>query len=108
MEEPNPLSSAEKKELRGIAQGLKPQVHIGRQGLTEAVVGEIEMVLTKNGLIKIRFHVARDEIKRLCTEIPEKTGSEYVGGLGKVGIFFREMPMRESGEVGSGHDLGLP
>ena len=92
MDEPKPLSSAEKKELRGIAQRLKPHVHIGKQGLTETVLGEIEMALTKNGLIKIRFDSDREGIKTLCAEIPQKTGSEYVGGVGKVGVFFRDMP----------------
>ncbi|MEM8867426.1 MAG: YhbY family RNA-binding protein [Verrucomicrobiota bacterium] len=90
--EPTPLSSAEKKELRGIAQRLKPHVHIGKHGLAESVIAEIEMALTKNGLIKIRFEADRQAIKEASTQIPEKTGCEYVGGIGKVGIFFREMP----------------
>lgn len=92
MEESTPLTSAEKKELRGIAQRLKPHVHVGRQGLSESVLSEIEMALTKNGLIKIRFDADREGIKALNVEIPEKTGSQYVGGIGKVGIFFRDMP----------------
>lgn len=91
MEEPTPLSSAEKKELRGIAQRLKPQVRVGRQGLTETVLGEIETALTGNGLIKIRFEGERDAVRSYCEEIPKKTGSEYIGGVGRTGIFFREM-----------------
>lgn len=93
MDEPKPLSAAEKKELRGIAQRLKPHVHIGKNGLTETVVGEIEMALTKNGLIKIRFDADRTWIKQYCQEITEKVvGCQYVGGVGKVGVFFRDMP----------------
>ncbi|MFP4069949.1 MAG: YhbY family RNA-binding protein, partial [Opitutales bacterium] len=30
---PTPLTSAEKKELRGMAQRLKPHVHVGKNGL---------------------------------------------------------------------------
>ena len=91
MEKSAPLSSAEKKELRGIAQRLKPQVRVGKQGLSDAVLGEIETALVGNGLIKIRFEVDRDAMNQYCREIPEKTSSEYVGGVGRVGIFFREM-----------------
>jgi RNA-binding protein len=91
MEEAKPLSSAEKKELRGIAQRLKPQVRVGKQGLSESVLSEIETALTGNGLVKIRFESGRDAMSEYCTEIPEKTGSEYIGGVGRVGIFFREM-----------------
>ena len=95
MEKPKELSSAEKKELRGIAQRLKPHLQIGKNGLSEPVLGEIEMALNKNGLIKIRFETDRKNIGYLCSEITEKTASDYVGGVGKVGIFFRDMPADE-------------
>lgn len=90
--EKEPLTSAEKKELRGIGQRLKPHIHIGKQGLSETVAAEIETALLKNGLIKIRFEGDRAAIKNYCSEIPEKLGCEYVGGVGKTGIFFRDMP----------------
>ena len=92
MEDRTPLTSAEKKELRGIGQKLKPHVHIGKQGLTETVIKEIETALLKNGLIKIRFESERTVMAQHSSEIPTKLGGEYVGGVGKIGIFFREMP----------------
>ena len=64
--ENEPLTSAEKKELRGIGQRLKPHLHIGKQGLSETVLAEIEVALTKNGLIKIRFEAERAAMHRKC------------------------------------------
>lgn len=95
-----PLTSAEKKELRGIAQRLKAHVHIGKQGLGETVLKEIDVALTKNGLIKVRYVKARKESDQEAIEdwnqkIPEKLNCEYVGGVGNTGIFFREMPEGE-------------
>ena len=87
-----PLTSAEKKELRGISQRLKPHVHIGKQGLSETVLAELETALVKNGLIKIRFEADRTTIKDYCATIPAKLDCEYIGGVGKTGIFFRDMP----------------
>ena len=87
-----PLTSAEKKELRGIGQRLKPHVHIGKHGLTDNVKGEINTALLKNGLIKIRFEADRASIKEYRTEIAQKAACEYVGGVGKTAVFFREMP----------------
>ena len=87
-----PLTSAEKKELRGIGQRLKPHVHIGKHGLTDNVNGEIDTALLKNGLIKIRFEADRASIKDYCEEIAQKADCEYVGAVGKTAIFFREMP----------------
>jgi RNA-binding protein len=90
--ESKPLKAAEKKELRGIGQRLKPHVHLGKLGLSETVCAEIETALTKNGLIKIRFDADRDEVKTLCQKIPEQTGCELVGSVGKTAVFFRDMP----------------
>lgn len=94
-QESTPLSSAEKKELRGIAQRLKPHVHIGKNGITETVTKEIEMALTKNGLIKIRFESDKAAMKQFQTEIAENNQCAYIGGIGKVGIFYRDMPEEE-------------
>ena len=87
-----PLTSAEKKKLRGMGQRLKPPVHIGKHGLSESVLGEIETALKKNGLIKIRFESDREGVKALCTEIPERTAAEFIGCVGKTAVFFRDMP----------------
>ena len=87
-----PLSSAEKKELRGIAQRLKPHLHIGKQGLSKTVLTEVETALTKNGLIKIRFESDRSAIQKYSSKIKEKLSCEYLGSVGKVSIFFRDMP----------------
>ncbi len=90
--ENDPLTNAEKKELRGIGQRLKPHLHIGKQGLGKNVFNEIDRALLKNGLIKIRFEAERDAIQSYCYDIPEKLNCEYVGRVGKTGIFFRDMP----------------
>lgn len=95
MEDSTPLTSAEKKELRGIGQRLKPHVQIGKQGLSLTVSNEIETALTKNGLIKIRFEADRAKIKEYCEDIEKTRNCQYVGGIGKVGIFFRDMPEEE-------------
>lgn len=91
MEDSIPLTSAEKKELRGIGQRLKPHVHIGKQGLSLTVSNEIETALAKNGLIKIRFETDRETIKKYCSEIAKTRSCEHIGGVGKTSIFFREM-----------------
>lgn len=90
--ENRPLTSAEKKELRGLAQRLKPHLHIGKHGLSETVLSEVETALTKNGLIKIRFESDRSVIQKCSTKIQEKLGCECIGKVGKVSVFFRDMP----------------
>lgn len=93
--QPTPLSSAEKKELRGLAQRLKPHVHIGKQGLTPTVLKEADTALLKNGLIKLRFETDRATMTEFCKEIAEALACEHIGGVGKTAVFFRDMPEEE-------------
>ena len=90
--ENDPLTSAEKMELRGIGQRLKPHLHIGKQGLGLNLFKEIDRALLKNGLIKIRFEAERETIQSYCIDILKKLDCEYIGRVGKTGIFFRDMP----------------
>jgi RNA-binding protein len=55
-------------------------------------LAEIDTALLKNGLIKVRFEAERALIRDYVAEISAKLSCEHVGGVGKVGIFFREMP----------------
>ena len=90
--ESEPLTNTEKEELRGIGQRLKPHLHIGEQGLDTNVSKEIDRALHKNGLIKIRFESEREATQSYCNDITEKLNYEYIGRVGKTGIFFRDMP----------------
>jgi RNA-binding protein len=86
----SPLSSLEKNRLRGLGQGLKPHVHVGRRGLGATVLAEIETALEKNGLVKVRFDADRETVVRYRGEIAAKLGCEDVGGVGRTALFFRE------------------
>ena len=50
-----PLTSAERRSLRARAHTLKPVVQTGGQGLTEAVLAEVDIALEAHELIKLRL-----------------------------------------------------
>jgi putative YhbY family RNA-binding protein len=91
-----PLTQAEKKTLRGMAQRLKSCLSIGRHGLTPSVLREIDTALRKNGLIKIRIEAERDQIPLVSGGICSELDCEQVGSVGKTVVLFREMPEEES------------
>lgn len=84
------LTSKERSELRAAAHPLKPVVLIGDQGLTPAVLKEIDMNLTAHGLIKVR--VAGDDraarIAMLDT-ICDSLSCAAAGHVGKTLILYR-------------------
>ena len=83
------LTGAQKKFLRGRAHGLKPVVRIGRNGLSEAVLANLEEVLESHELIKVRFTDFTDRKRQLTAEINERLGSQQVGAVGHVVILYR-------------------
>lgn len=87
------LSSAQRKKLRGLAHGLKPLATVGRRGLTESVVAEIDSVLDHHELIKVRLGEGADlkkaEKREVCAELAEQLGAAVAGIVGHVGILYR-------------------
>ena len=60
------LTPAQRKEHRALAHHLEPVVMIGGDGLSAAVLREIDAALNAHGLIKVRVHgddrAAREEV----------------------------------------------
>jgi RNA-binding protein len=87
------LTSRECSGLRSAAHALRPIVLIGGNGLTEAVLKEIDCALTAHGLIKLR--VAEDDRKlrgAMLTTLCEILSCAPVQHLGKTLIVFRPLP----------------
>jgi RNA-binding protein len=87
----NPLSPAERKLLKSRAHALKPVVAIGNEGLSAAVLKEIETSLKAHDLIKIRVTGDDREARQtLLGEICQRTGASPVQHIGKILVVYRE------------------
>ncbi len=86
------LTGSERARLSAMAHGLKPLVQVGRDGVTEAQIENIDRALEDHELIKVRFLGRKEEKRELSGEISERTGSELVGLIGNVAILYRESP----------------
>ena len=75
--------------LRGQAHGLDPVVLLGANGLTEAVIKEIDRALLAHELIKIRLNAGEGR-KEQAKEAAEATHCELVDVIGRVAILFRQ------------------
>ncbi|MGA9164777.1 MAG: ribosome assembly RNA-binding protein YhbY [Thiobacillus sp.] len=84
------LSPAQRQYLKGLAHNRQPVVMIGNQGLTAAVLKEIELALNAHELIKIK--AASDELetrRAWLEEICAATGAASVQQIGKVLVIYR-------------------
>ena len=86
------LSSRQRKYLRGLAHPLEPVVHVGKDGVTEPLLAQIDRALSDHELIKIRFVGGKEEKAELVAEIVERTGASEAGTVGHVAILYRRQP----------------
>lgn len=87
------LSSDQRRELRARAHNINPVVSISENGLTEAVLREIELNLKAHELIKIRvFGDSRENRIAYLEQICEKLEAGAVQHIGKLLIVYRPDP----------------
>ena len=85
----NRLAGSARKYLRGLGHNLDPVVQIGRQGLSDTVVAELEQALDVHELIKVRFHLDRDQKREMIEEIARRLRADAVGAIGHTALFYR-------------------
>ncbi len=84
------LTGAQRKYLRGLAHGLKPLVRIGKGGLTDSLLQNLDGALESHELVKVKFADFTDRKRELSEQIDRRLDSEMVGTIGHVAIFYRQ------------------
>ena len=84
------LTPAQRQYLKGLAHSRQPVVMIGNQGLTAAVLKEIERGLDAHELIKVKAASDEPDMRRAwMEEICTATGAAPVQQIGKVLVIYR-------------------
>ena len=93
------LNSAERSALRSQAHDLKPVVMIGADGLTPAVLKEIDQSLKAHGLIKIRvFGDERETRLEIYEHLCDTLSAAPIQHIGKLLVLWRPKPAKEKAE----------
>jgi len=94
------ISSAQRRAFRAQAHHLNPVVSVAGNGLTPAVLAEIEKNLIAHELIKIRVYGEdRHQRDALMQSICESTGAASVQHIGNILVIYREAPRPEKKPV---------
>ena len=87
------LDARQRQYLKGLAHHLKPVVHIGKDGVSESVVKQIDRALLDHELIKVKLaDGAPIDRKEASAELPAKTGAAFIQNIGKVFVLYRQHP----------------
>ena len=79
------ITSKQRAKLRGMAQTIEPIVHIGKDGITENLVRQVDDALIKGTVQQNSSLTAREA----CDELAETLGAEGVSVLGRKFVLYR-------------------
>ena len=93
------LTPAQRKEKRAEAHHLSPVAMIGNEGLTPAVVKEINAALNAHGLIKVRvFSDERQTREDYFASLADELNAAPIQHIGKLLVLWRPVPPKEKVE----------
>lgn len=92
------MSKGTERELKRRGGGLKPTIHVGKDGVTEGLIEEVKLQIKKNKLVKVRLlpsaEGSREEISR---DIASKSGSRLVEIRGNTVLLSDESVFEDRG-----------
>jgi RNA-binding protein len=90
------LTSSQRRRLRAEAHRLAPVAQVGRQGLSETFLGELDRALTSHELVKVRLRGERDDRAGQLDEVSARRDCVVVGTVGAVATLYRPAPEEDA------------
>ena len=85
------LTGQQRRWLRSRAHPIKPVVHVGEAGVSEAVIEATKKALADHELVKVRLHQPADK-KATARHLAEAADAELCGLVGHTVILYRRHP----------------
>ena len=96
------ITTRMKRHVRHVLKDENPTIWVGKEGLTDQLIGEIEKQLQKNKMVKVRVLPAALQgdttAQVIGVKAAEKTNAGLVEVRGHVFILFRKRKAEEKEE----------
>ncbi|MDD2218079.1 MAG: ribosome assembly RNA-binding protein YhbY [Eubacteriales bacterium] len=84
------ITSKQRSYLKGLAHSLDPIVFIGKGGVTENIIKEMDICLEGRELIKVKLQEGCEENpKDIANNIAETLNAEFVQAIGRKFVLYR-------------------
>lgn len=91
----NLLTSKQRAGLRAHANTMDTILQVGKSGVGDALITQVNDALTARELIKLRvLETSPTEVRETAQELAEKTGAEVVQVIGTRFVLFRRNPKK--------------
>ena len=85
----SPVNSKQKKKFRAIGHSLNPAVTIAGNGLSEAVMNELNRALDDHELIKVKIVGDREERQAIVEKLARFRATEVIQVVGGIALIYR-------------------
>ena len=87
------LTGKQRRYLRGLGQALTATLHVGHEGVSDAVVTQADVQLTAHELLKVRVSDNAPESRHdVAATLAARAGAELVQVLGRTALLYRARP----------------
>lgn len=94
------LTGKQRAYLRKLANPIEPIFQIGKGGLKENIVLELNKALESRELIKIHLlDTSFLDTKQTCNELAQMTGAEPVAAIGSKIVLYKESENKKTIEL---------
>ena len=88
------MTGKERAKFRAAANGLEPVFQIGKGGVSDALIAQVEAALDARELIKVKalLETIPQPPKEMAQQIAARTQAEVIQVIGGVIVLYRENP----------------
>lgn len=85
------ITSKQRSFLRSLAHNIDPAVYIGKAGITDNVIKEIDQCLEARELVKVKIQEGAElDAKTAANELAPKVRAEFVQAIGRKFTLYRQ------------------
>jgi RNA-binding protein len=93
------LNSKDRSSLLKQSHTLSPRVWIGKKGLVDNIIENVDTLIEQHELMKIKFLGFKDSKNEIMDKISEKTGVTVVKIVGNIAVIYRPAKEKENRKV---------
>ncbi|ABR48465.1 protein of unknown function UPF0044 [Alkaliphilus metalliredigens QYMF] len=85
------LTGKQRSYLRKLANGIRPVTQIGKAGITDSLLEQLELTLASRELIKVSIlETSLLDTKETANEVSTKLRAEFVQAIGNKFVIYRK------------------
>ena len=94
------ITGKQRKYLKSLAHSMEPIVQIGKSGITENVLRQIDETLENRELIKVKILNNNElDANEVANDVSEQLRAEFVQSIGNKFVIYRESQEKKKIEL---------